>query len=85
MPLTVFDCKGISAIRRERIKAAVEVGGKHAGAGRLHRVSLIAFEGPEPQIGDWLVVHSGYALRRVDSEEAAAIVRELRAGQEALS
>ena len=34
--------------------------------GRLHRVSLIALEGPEPQVGDWLVVHSGYALRRVD-------------------
>ena len=53
--------------------------------GRLHRVSLIAFEGPEPNVGDWLVVHSGYALRRVDSEEAEAIVGELRAGQEALS
>jgi hydrogenase maturation factor len=54
-------------------------------AGRLHRVSLLAFEGPQPQVGDWLVVHSGYALRRVDSEQAAAIVNELRAGQEALS
>ena len=30
MPLTVFDCKGISATRRERIEAAVEVAGKHA-------------------------------------------------------
>jgi hydrogenase maturation factor len=48
-------------------------------------VSLLAFEGPQPQVGDWLVVHSGYALRRVDSEQAAAIVNELRAGQEALS
>ena len=53
--------------------------------GRLHRVSLLAFEGPQPHVGDWLVVHSGYALRRVDSEKAAAIVTELRAGQEALS
>jgi len=51
--------------------------------GRLQQVSLLAFEGPEPQIGDWLVVHSGYALHLVDSEEAAAIVSELRAGQEA--
>ena len=30
--------------------------------GRLHSVSLIALEGPEPQVGDWLVVHSGYAF-----------------------
>jgi hypothetical protein len=29
MPLSVFDCKGISATRRERIEAAVEAGGKH--------------------------------------------------------
>jgi hydrogenase maturation factor len=53
--------------------------------GRLHRVSLLAFDGPQPQAGDWLVVHSGYALQRVDAEEAAAIVSELRAGPEALS
>ena len=29
MPLTVFDCKGISATQRERIEAAVEAGGTH--------------------------------------------------------
>ena len=29
MPLTVFDCKGISAARRERIEAAVEAAGKN--------------------------------------------------------
>ena len=29
MPLTVFDCKGISATRREIIEAAVEAAGKY--------------------------------------------------------
>jgi hypothetical protein len=29
MSLTIFDCKGIPATRRERIEAAVEAGGKH--------------------------------------------------------
>ena len=29
MLLTVFDYKGISATRRERIEAALEAGGKH--------------------------------------------------------
>jgi hypothetical protein len=29
MPLTVFDCKGIPATRRERIETAVEAGGRH--------------------------------------------------------
>jgi hypothetical protein len=28
MPLIVFDCKGITATRRERIQAAVEAGGR---------------------------------------------------------
>jgi hypothetical protein len=29
MPLIVFDCKGISATRRERIETAVKAGGRH--------------------------------------------------------
>lgn len=32
MPLTIFDTKGISATRRERIEGAVEFGGKHLAA-----------------------------------------------------
>jgi hypothetical protein len=32
MPLTIFDTKGISGTRRERIEAAVEFGGKHLTA-----------------------------------------------------
>jgi hypothetical protein len=31
MPLTIFDTKGIPAMRRERIEAAVTAAGKHAG------------------------------------------------------
>ena len=46
--------------------------------GRVHRVSLLAFEGPTPQPGEWVVVHSGYALKRVDAAEAAAIAEEIR-------
>ena len=65
-----------------------EVGARvavHDLEGREQTVSLFAYDGPPPKVGDWLVVHSGYALQRVDSEQAAAIVSELRAGQEALS
>jgi hydrogenase maturation factor len=46
--------------------------------GHEREVSLLAFEGATPQPGEWLVVHSGFALERVDSAEAAAIVAELR-------
>ncbi len=48
--------------------------------GGTHRVSLLALDGPMPEPGDWLVVHSGYALDRADSIEAEAVAAELRAG-----
>ena len=32
MPLNVFDTKGVTATRRERIEAAIEAGGKHLAA-----------------------------------------------------
>jgi hydrogenase maturation factor len=47
--------------------------------GGMHKVSLLALDGPPPEPGEWLVVHSGYAIDRapggVDelSEELAAV------------
>ena len=35
--------------------------------GHLLRVSLLALDGPAPVAGEWLVVHSGYAVDRVGS------------------
>ncbi len=46
--------------------------------GTVHRVSLLALDGPAPAVGDWLVVHSGYAIDRVDATEAEAVAAELR-------
>ncbi|HLN41248.1 MAG TPA: HypC/HybG/HupF family hydrogenase formation chaperone [Acidimicrobiales bacterium] len=46
--------------------------------GTVHRVSLLALDGPEPAPGEWLVVHSGYAIDRVDAREAEAVASELR-------
>jgi hydrogenase maturation factor len=48
--------------------------------GTVHRVSLLALDGPSPTPGEWLVVHSGYALDRVDTTEAEAVASELQAG-----
>jgi len=48
--------------------------------GRVHRVSLLALDGPAPAPGEWLVVHSGYAIDRVDAAEAEAVATELRSG-----
>jgi hydrogenase expression/formation protein HypC len=46
--------------------------------GTVHRVSLLALDGPAPEAGEWLVVHSGYAIDRVDSADAEAVATELR-------
>jgi hydrogenase maturation factor len=46
--------------------------------GSRHRVSLLALDDPPPAVGDWLVVHAGYALERAESSEAESIAAELR-------
>ncbi len=46
--------------------------------GIVHSVSLLALDGPPPVTGEWLVVHSGYAIDRVDATEAEAVAAELR-------
>ena len=46
--------------------------------GSVHRVSLLALDGPAPVPGEWRVVHSGYAIDRVDATEAEAVAAEMR-------
>jgi hydrogenase maturation factor len=50
--------------------------------GRRHEVSLLALEpaDPEPGPGDWLVVHSGYAIDRADAREAETALAEIARG-----
>ena len=48
--------------------------------GTVQRVSLLALDGPPPADGEWLVVHSGYAIDRVDTAEAEAVEEELGRG-----
>lgn len=45
--------------------------------GQQRTVSLLAFEGPTPQVGDWLVAQSGFALGPADAEDARAAGSEL--------
>jgi len=49
--------------------------------GAVHEVSLLAFDGDAPGPGDWLVVHSGFALQRVDGDEARAVAAEIAAAR----
>jgi hydrogenase maturation factor len=44
----------------------------------ISRASLLAYEGEELDVGDWVSVHSGYVIDRVDAIEAARVVEEIR-------
>jgi hydrogenase maturation factor len=48
-------------------------------------VSLLAFDGTPPSVGEWLVVHSGYALASVEPEEALAAMEDLNTGRLAIA
>jgi hypothetical protein len=78
VPLTVFDCKGIPATRRERIEAAVTAGGKHLHG--PHEAWIAA----DPFRGDVRVIITGpqgferyvaFAMNE-DSSEISRRVRE---------
>ena len=64
-------------VLRQAGNGAVDV--EDVGGG-IHRVSLLALDGPTPAPGEWLVVHSGYAIDRVDPAEAEMAAAELRSG-----
>ncbi len=74
MPLTVFDVKGISAARRERIEAAVVSGGKHVP--RPHEAWIAA----DLRCGDVRVLITrpqGFERAVVFAiDEAHAVIRE---------
>lgn len=48
--------------------------------GNRHRISLLALDGAPPRPGEWLVVHSGYAIERMTDDQAGAVITELRRG-----
>ncbi len=53
-----------------RVTAVDEHGLWAAADGRPVRVSAVTLDGPV-QVGEWLLVHSGFALARLDPAEAA--------------
>jgi hydrogenase expression/formation protein HypC len=62
----------------EVIEASTPTEALVTAGGRTRKVSLLTLTAaPEP--GDWVVVHSGFALARLTPEEARE-ARELRSG-----
>ena len=48
-----------------------------AGVQRTINVGLLDADGDGAQPGDWVLIHVGFALSKVDEEEAAATLRLL--------
>ena len=53
--------------------AKAEVGGVR----RNVSIQLLENEGTSIQVGDWILIHVGFALSKIDEEEAAATLRLL--------
>jgi hydrogenase maturation factor len=53
--------------------------------GLITRASLLALDGPPPVLGDWVVVHSGYVIDRLDTADALRAVAEIRRGERDLA
>jgi hydrogenase expression/formation protein HypC len=65
-------CLAIPAkiIKLENDMATVEVGGVH----RMVSTLMV----PDLQLGDYVITHAGFALHRVDEQEAKASIEMLR-------
>lgn len=49
-----------------------------AGVRRTVNIGLLDAEGTGAHVGDWVLIHVGFAISRVDEEEAAATLALLR-------
>jgi hydrogenase expression/formation protein HypC len=69
----------IEIVDAENHIAKVEIGGVR----RNVNVGLLAIEGQRAEIGDWVLIHVGFALSKVDEAEANATLSMLRGMGEA--
>ena len=62
----------------------VELTDEQTGTADLHgnRVAVSTMLVPEARVGDWVLLHAGFAIQRLDEEEAEAtwaVLRDLEA------
>lgn len=69
----------IEIVDAENHIAKVEIGGVR----RNVNVGLLDIEGHRAEIGDWVLIHVGFALSKVDEAEANATLSMLRTMGEA--
>lgn len=54
------------------------------GARREVSIQILQQEGETPQVGDWVLVHLGFAMSKIDELEAQEALRCLREMEQAL-
>jgi hydrogenase expression/formation protein HypC len=64
----------IEVVDEEHRLATVEV----AGVRRAVNIGLLDVDGSSAEPGDWVLIHVGFALSRIDEEEAQATLRLLK-------
>jgi hydrogenase expression/formation protein HypC len=63
----------VDVVDRENRLARVEV----AGVRRTINIGLLDGDGAGVEVGDWVLIHVGFAMSRIDEEEAVATRRLL--------
>ena len=64
----------VEVVDEQNRLATVEV----AGVRRTVNIGLLDVDGSSAAPGDWVLIHVGFALSRIDEEEAQATLRLLR-------
>lgn len=60
----------------EQLRATVEV----EGVRREVSIALVGLDGPDPaRVGDWVLVHVGFAMAKIDEVEARTTLDALKA------
>jgi hydrogenase expression/formation protein HypC len=71
-------CLGIPGKIVEFVDAANGIAKADVGGVRRNvNVALLQSEGEEPRIGDWVLIHVGFAMSKIDEREAEETFRFL--------
>lgn len=71
----------VEIVDAERLTGLVDVSGVKR---RVNLACVVGPDGPDGVLGEWVLVHVGFAMSRIDAAEAAATLAALEALGEAM-
>lgn len=72
--MCLSDLGRVVEVDAARHTVAVDIGERVVSVSTV----TLGIDGPAPDVGDWLVVHTGFAVERLDEVAATAILRARR-------